>query len=192
MSVKIVAIMGSRRIGGNTDVMLGWVMEGAREAGAEVETVVLRGKTVAQCMGCDTCAKPPYKCIHRDDVDSIQPLLQDAQAIVLATPVYWWGPSGLLKTFVDRWYGFRGERKGTVRGKDFGLVVVCGDPDPAIARHVIGMYQFAADYLDSTLHEPVVAAGFSKPGEVAGDPDVKAKCVELGRKLYLASTKRQG
>lgn len=192
MSVKVVGIMGSPRIGGNTDKMVAWALEGATEAGAEVATVVLRGKKIAQCMGCDACHEPPYRCVHKDDMEQIRQEMEGAQAILLGTPVYWWGPSGLLKTFVDRWYGFRGDHKDAVRRKDFGLVVVCGDSEPETARHVAGMFQDAADYLDSTLHEPVIASGFNAQGAVAGDPEVKSKCVELGKNLYSAVTKRQG
>ena len=192
MSVKIVGIMGSPRVGGNTDLMVGWVLDAAKEAGAEVERIILKDRKIEQCRGCDTCTKPPYRCIHKDDMDGVQAVLEGAQAFVLGTPVYWWGPSGFMKTFVDRWYGFRGDRRGTIRGKKFGLVAPMGDSDPATGRHVVGMFQDAMDYLGCELGKPVLAPDCGDPGEVKNKPDVKAECVELGKWLYRAATNRQG
>lgn len=192
MSAKVVGIMGSPRIGGNTDRMVGWVLDAAREAGASVERVILKDKKIEQCRACDTCTKPPYRCVHKDDMEGLQAVLAGAQAVVLGTPVYWWGPSGTMKTFVDRWYGFRGDRKGTIRGKKFGLVVPMGDSDIATGRHVAGMFQDAMDYLGCELYEPVLAPGCSDTGDVASLQEIKSRCQDLGKWLYLASTNRQG
>lgn len=180
--------MGSPRVGGNTDRMVGWVLDAAKEAGAEVERVVLKDKDIAACRACEVCGKEPHRCVNRDDMEGIQALLAGAQAVLLGTPVYWWGPSAVMKTFVDRWYGFRGDRRGTIRGKPFGLVVSFGDDDARTARHVVGMFEDALDYLGCELGGPVLAPGCSDPGDVERMPAVKDKCVGLGRWLYRAST----
>ena len=183
MSIKVVGIMGSPREGGNTDRMVKWVLDAAAEAGMQVESVALRDKRIAPCRACETCARPPHRCVTKDDMGALQALLSEAHAIVLGTPVYWWGPSAQMKTFVDRWYGFRGERRGTVRKKRFGLVVALGDSDPATARHVVGMFSDALDYLDSVLYDPVLALGCDAPDHVERMPEIKARCKELGGKL---------
>lgn len=188
MSAKVVGIMGSPRVGGNTDRMVGWVLDAAQKAGAEVQSVVLRDKKIAHCRACDVCGKPPHRCVNQDDMEGIQAVLGGAKAVVLGTPVYWWGPSGHMKTFVDRWYGFRGDRRGTIRGKKFGLVVPFGDTDVSTARHVAGMFQEAMDYLGCDLHEPVLAPGCDGPADVEMMPAVKAKCTDLGK--WLASDEK--
>jgi multimeric flavodoxin WrbA len=183
VSSRVVGIMGSPREGGNTDRMVSWVLEAAKEAGAEVGKVDLKDLTIAQCRACDTCGKPPYRCVNQDDMEMLQALLSGAQGIVLGTPVYWWGPSGYMKVFVDRWYGFRGDRKNTLRGKKIGLVTPLGDDDLATARHVVGMFQDALDYLKCDLYSPVLAPGCSGRGDVEKTPGLKEKCAELGKWL---------
>lgn len=160
--------------------MVSWVLEGAKARGAETQQINLAGMKIAPCKGCDTCIKAPNRCVSKDDMEVLQAALNQADTIVLGTPVYWWGPSAQMKLFVDRWYGFRGDRKGTIRGKRFGLVVPMGDGDPSTARHVTGMFQDAFDYLGCRLHEPVLAPGVNDRGDVEKMPSVKAKCLELG------------
>ena len=184
---KVVGVMGSPRVGGNTDCMVTWVLEGAREAGAEVRKIDLKDRKIAHCRACETCSKPPYRCVSQDDMEALQAALDESDAVVLGTPVYWWGPSGYMKVFVDRWYGFRGDRKNTVRGKKFGLVVPLGDTDPATARHVVGMFEDALQYLSCRLHPPVLAPGVSGLGDVEKAPGLKKKCVDLGMWLVNGS-----
>lgn len=188
--MRVVGIMGSPRVGGNTDLLVSWTLEGAKAAGADVRKIDLDGMKIAPCKACDACGKTPHRCVTKDDMEVLQMALDQADAVVLGTPVYWWGPSAQMKLFVDRWYGFRGDRKNTLRGKRFGLVVPMGDGDASTARHVTGMFQDALDYLNCDLHEPVLAAGASDPGDAERMPGVKGKCLELGR--WLAQGKREG
>jgi multimeric flavodoxin WrbA len=182
----VVGIMGSPRMGGNTDRMVRWVLDAAQKTGAQVECIILREQRIGHCCGCDVCHSSPHRCINQDDMETLQPILESAQAFVLGTPVYWWGPSGHMKSFVDRWYGFQGDRSGTIRGKKFGLVLPMADDDPSTGRHVVGMFSDALDYLGCTLHKAVLAPGCGAPGDVEGKPEVKAKCDELGRWLGQA------
>lgn len=66
-----------------------------------VETVSLKGKGIAFCKGCMACQKT-QKCVIRDDAAEIAEKVRNADVLAFATPVYYYGPSGQLKTLLDR------------------------------------------------------------------------------------------
>ncbi len=103
--MKLVGVCGSPRRG-NSEWMLGQVMQEAARKGAEVETLLLRKMDVRMCRGCLKCEQGGKQrtgvCVIKDDMNNVFPKLLDADAIVLATPTYFEMLSGLLKNFIDR------------------------------------------------------------------------------------------
>jgi len=97
--MKVLAICGSPRKEGNTEIMLKEALKGAEEEGAEAELITLAEKRIEYCLGCDDCK---YPCVIRDDMDEIYKKMINADIIILGTPVYWCTLSGLLKNFIDR------------------------------------------------------------------------------------------
>lgn len=102
--MKILAFNGSPRGDrGNTDRILQPFLEGAREAGAETETVYLKDKKINHCTGCFTCwSKTPGVCIHKDDMPGLLEKFRRADVLIYATPLYVYTVSGLMKDFMDR------------------------------------------------------------------------------------------
>lgn len=88
---------------GNTNIMVESFLEGATEAGAEVENIFLAHKKIGHCRGCFTCwTKTPGKCVIKDDMEGLIPKLFSADIVVLATPLYVDNVSGIMKDFLDR------------------------------------------------------------------------------------------
>lgn len=102
--MKIMAINGSPRgERGNTDRILQPFLEGAREAGAETETIYLKDKKINHCVGCFACwSKTPGICIYKDDMPELLEKMRRADILVYATPLYVYTVSGLMKDFMDR------------------------------------------------------------------------------------------
>ncbi len=103
--MKILAINGSPRgKKSNTDRILQPFLEGARETGAETETVYLKDKKINYCIGCFTCwTETPGVCIHKnDDMPALLEKLIEADVVVYATPLYVFTVSAQMKTFMDR------------------------------------------------------------------------------------------
>lgn len=102
--MRILAINGSPRgEHGNTDRILQPFLAGAREAGAETETVYLKDKRIEHCRGCFNCwTKTPGVCIHRDDMPELLDKIRLKDVLVYATPLYLFTVSGLMKDFMDR------------------------------------------------------------------------------------------
>jgi len=121
--MKVVAICGSARKGGNTEVLLTAVLEGAEKAGAETELITLCDKAIKMCDGCCYCDEKK-SCMLNDDMDGIFAKMSSADAIILGSPTYWDNMTGLMKNFFDRLNGFCIERP--LKGKRVGVVAVGG------------------------------------------------------------------
>lgn len=101
MSKKVLIITASLRPNSNSDALAAAFANGAEEAGNAVETVSLKGRTVGFCIGCLSCQKT-QRCVIQDDAAVLAEKVKRADVLVFASPVYYYGPSGLLKTFLDR------------------------------------------------------------------------------------------
>jgi multimeric flavodoxin WrbA len=180
---KALGIVGSPRRGGNTDVMVDHVLQGAREAGAEIEKIMLSDLSIAPCRACYSCQDAGI-CVHKDDMESVFEKMDESRVWVLGTPVYWWGPSAQMKTFVDRWFAKAAsrDRRDILSGHKVVLAVPMGDTDPATARHVIGMFQDALSYVRSEIVATILAPGAYDIGDVEKQTGVLDEARRAGRK----------
>jgi len=101
MKVKVLGIYGSPRKGGNSDLLLDKALEGARAAGAETSSIYVRDLKMCGCIECGGCDKTG-KCVVQDDMQSVYPLLEEADIIFLASPIFFYGITAQAKALVDR------------------------------------------------------------------------------------------
>ena len=103
-AMKTLAIQGTPRPkASNTDILLQEFLKGARSQGAETETIYLKEKEIHSCTGCYTCwAKTPGACIFKDDMPELLEKVRACDILVLATPLYNWNMTSLLKGFLER------------------------------------------------------------------------------------------
>ena len=103
--MKILILNGSPRPNGNTAAMVEAFSEGARSAGHEVTAVNVCQKKIAGCLACEYChTKGNGKCVQQDDMQEIYPVLEEAEMIVLASPVYYHSFTGQLQCAINRIY----------------------------------------------------------------------------------------
>jgi len=104
--MKVLALNSSPRGDGQskTELMLAHLVKGMREAGAEVEVVDLRKKSIKHCIGCFTCwTKTPGVCIHKDDMtQELFPKWRDSDLVIYATPLYHFTLNATMKAFIER------------------------------------------------------------------------------------------
>lgn len=102
--MRVLAVNGSPKgKHGNTEHLMHAFVKGAEQAGATVDTVYLRDKDINHCLGCYSCwGKTPGVCAHKDDMAELLELRRFADVLVLATPLYVYTVSGLMKDFMDR------------------------------------------------------------------------------------------
>ena len=103
--MNILVLQGSPRSQGNTAAMAAVFAEGARQNGHEVTVVPVCRKKIAGCLACEYChTKGGGKCIQQDDMREVYPLLEEAEMIVLASPIYYHSFTGQLQCAVNRIY----------------------------------------------------------------------------------------
>jgi multimeric flavodoxin WrbA len=100
-SVKLLGLVGSPRKGGNTDTLVDRVMEGAKSNQAEVEKVYLRDLDIHPCQGAFSC-EARKRCVLPDDMQPLYEKIQQADGIVIGTPVYVGNATGALVNFLGR------------------------------------------------------------------------------------------
>ncbi|MGC9181039.1 flavodoxin family protein [Thermogladius sp.] len=103
--VKIVIVNGSPHENGATSKLARVAARGVEDAGGSVEEVRLYAYRINPCMGCvsEDVKKCYFPCpVFNDDFNDVAKKLIDSDGFILATPVYWYAPSGVLKNFIDR------------------------------------------------------------------------------------------
>jgi len=185
---RVVVLMGSPRREGNTAALATRVAGGAADAGARVETFYLHGLTIRPCTACEACHKPKAKgCRLRDDMDRLYPALRAADAIVFASPIYWFTVSAQMKLAVDRCYALLGPKGHALAGKRMGLVFTYGGEDPfdSGCTNAIRMFQDAFGFIGAPIAGMVYAS--SGAGPVRDNAKALDEAADLGRKLVAAS-----
>jgi multimeric flavodoxin WrbA len=99
--MKVLGIYGSPRKGGNTDRLLDEALKGARDAGAEVSSVRCCDLKMSGCIECGSCDKTG-QCAVPDDMQNVYPQLLGADAIILASPIFFYGITSQAKALMDR------------------------------------------------------------------------------------------
>ena len=93
MGKNILCILSSPRQNSNSGLLAEAVLEGAAEHGGKAEVIRLVERNINPCHGCFACT---------DGMTDLYPLIASADALVMATPIYYFNMSGQLKTFIDR------------------------------------------------------------------------------------------
>jgi len=182
--MRILGIVGSPRKNGNTHVLVSRILEGARDEGAETETVLLGDLTIQECDGCHACWKKDHACSKHDDMQALYSKIAECDAFVLGTPVYWYGPTALMKCFIDRFVYFNcPENRGKVRGKPAIVAVPFEDATLETADLVVGFFAKSLNYLAMEPAGQIIVPGVTKRGEVRGLAQVMDECHRLGKEL---------
>ncbi len=175
--MKILAVCGSPRKG-NTEAMLRKILDGAKEAGAEIELVLLKDKNIKHCDGCNAC-EASGTCHVDDDMPGILRKVFDADALVLGTPNYFNNVSGLMKDFIDRINPYWESEK--IKGKKAAIVCV-GTEEKGSLEHCRDALLEFAEICEMKVVGTILAQA-KKPGEVTQNEKIMQECFELGRKL---------
>lgn len=139
--MKILVLNGSPRPNGATSAMAEAFAQGARQAGHEVDVIAVCQKKIAGCLACEYChTKGGGKCVQQDDMQQIYPLLDQAEMLVLASPIYYHNISGQLKCVVDRIYALDKPKNL----KKIAMILSSGSPE----MYEGAKFSYEGDFLD--------------------------------------------
>ena len=186
---KVMIVMGSPRKKGNSAILAKQVAAGAKAGGAVVETFYLHDMKIKPCTACDVCRKKKdIDCVLDDDMQKLYPKLRSADAIVIASPIYWFTVSAQTKLFMDRWYALGGDEGYELAGKRFGIVLTYADADPfrSGAVNALRTFQDAFNFIGAKIVGMVYGSAW-KAGEIRRNEALMAEAYELGKKLASES-----
>ncbi len=186
--MKITAFSSTPRKRGNSDILTDHALEAAKEAGATVEKIRLGDYSIAPCTACDACQDSAASpCVIEDDGDKVLAKMTASDAIILASPVYFFAMSAQLKTLLDRSYALGGGgRWDALAGKRMGVILTYGDEDVVNSGvfNAIGTLRDACRFLKLEL-TGIIHASCNDEAEILKNPRALEEARELGRKLAL-------
>ncbi len=191
--MEILALSASPRIGANSDLLLEGAIESAREAGASVRKFRVSDLNIKPCRGCLRCNVLGRCAIKGDDWAEFSKQFMDADAVLIAAPVYFWYVPGTLKVLIDRFRSLIVVTMGAEhitctprqwRPKNFGFILTQGEPTGDDFAPALDMLRTFAEKMSLGGHVvgEVVAKGPAMKSQVAMNP---AQLAELFSKVGL-------
>ena len=177
---KVLVIKTSLRAKSNSDILADKVVEGAKDAGHDVEVISLKDKTVGFCKGCLAC-QTTQKCVIKDDAVEIAEKVKDVDTLVFATPIYYYEMSGQMKTLLDRLnplfpsdYKFRNVYMISTAAEDETFV-----PENAVS----GLNGWIDSFEKASFKGSLFCGGINDMGEAADKEEEKREAYEFGKSL---------
>lgn len=192
--MKVVVLNASPRRDGNSAAMSEQAALGAEAAGHEVETFFLIDHVQGMLGDCRTCRDSAGRCSIGDGYEQLlTEHVAPADAIILATPLHYYGMTARLKAFVDRLFCYTSNSAPdadrileSLPGKRVGLLISCEETYQGATLGLVAQVQELTRYNRQDLVGTVVGIGNSR-GEVKNDPTRPLeRAYELGRRLFEA------
>ena len=187
--MKIIGMIASPRKKGNTAWVVNTILEGAKEQGAETKSWYSSDLDIQPCRGCLCCHGDDQDrgCVIDDDMQELYRAIEEADAMILGSPVYMGQMSGQAKIFIDRLFAWISPRfsphyQEQATKKKLVLVFTQGNPDPAMFREYFDYTKKMFQLLEFDVRDVVVVAGMrNEPAWERADLEPAMK--EIGSSL---------
>ncbi len=181
--MKLLSIVGSPRLNGNTNYLVDQAHGEAEKLGAETEKIILSEYQVSPCLGHVNCSSSK-SCQQNDDTGWILDRFCEADGVILATPVYYYNVSAQMKVFIDRNY-FLYEHNQKSRARVVGVIVVAETLGIEDTLHTLK--QFIDESFNIAEDKIFIVSGYAgRPGEARGNRSLTEKARNLGRQMVAS------
>ncbi len=186
----IAAVYGSPRRQGNTAALVKRAVEGARDAGAEVDEIILRDFRISPCLEIYGC-KEAGECVIKDDFQEIRDRILACRGLIVATPIFFYTVSAHLKLFMDRCQSLW-VKKYWIEGTPYnqwtpvrrGLVIAAGATrGKKLFDGTLLTMKYFFDVLDMELWDSLLVRGVDFAGDVLHRPEAMETAYERGSTL---------
>lgn len=178
--MNILAIVGSPRQEGNTNYLVDIALEEAKKLGIETEKIILSNYNINPCQGHENCTSYKF-CLQKDDASWILEKLQQADGLILATPVYWYNMTAQMKTFIDRNY-FPYKHDVKYKATVVGLIVVAEMEGIEDTIHTLN--QFVDWWFHIEKGNKLIVQGYAhNPGDATHNAPLVDAARNLGRQM---------
>jgi multimeric flavodoxin WrbA len=187
---KIVAVYGSPRRQGNTATLLKKAVEGANDAGARVEEIVLRDLKMSPCLEIYGCNKAG-ECRLKDDFQKARDQILDCRGLMLASPVFFYTVSAHTKILMDRFQSlwvkkYRVEKTGQNQKKALrkGLFIAVGATrGKKLFDGMLLSLRYFFDVIDMELWKALLYRGLDFEGDVLKFPEYLDEAYQAGKEF---------
>lgn len=180
---KILGVVGSPRKKGNTHILVSRILDGAEKKGATTRMLFLNDLNICECDGCHICWKGK-RCSKKDDMQEVYPKIIQSDVIIFGTPVYWYGPTALMKCFIDRFVYFNcPQNREKIRGKSAVIAVPFEESNPQTASLLVKFFEKSLKYLEMKLIGKILVPGVSSKGDILRKEDRLEEAFNIGVNL---------
>ncbi len=185
--MRVLGIMGSPRIRGNTDLLLDEALKGAQNQGAEVEKLIVDKLDITPCREYLGCLKDG-NCVTRDDMDAIYPKLLEADAVIVASPMFFYGLTSQVKALIDRCQALWA-RKHILKqnppdsGRKGAFIAVGATRGKKLFAGSILTVKCFFQFIGVKYVDELLIQGVDKRGEIKEHPTALGDAFEMGRRL---------
>jgi multimeric flavodoxin WrbA len=187
--MNIVCLLGSPRAKSNSSTAAKHFTDTAEKLGASVKTYTLNDLKYRGCQGCMACKTKLDKCVLKDDLEEVLDSVQQADILVMASPVYYGDISSQLKGFIDRTFSYLKPDfmniPDPVRfapGKKLVFALAQGQPEKAFSD-IFPRYDFFFKWYGFSESHLIRACGVVGPGEIEIRRDILVLAEETARKV---------
>ena len=191
MIKKVLIINGSNRVGGNTDMLLANLISGIKSTDVSETQYFLRNKIIKDCRGCYFCYKNGF-CSTKDDMQEIHNEIQNSDLMILASPMYYWGVTGLMKTFIDRLYLYYPRRNRNLIAGKKAIIITPMNVDElehgkkAFVSEIEPLtmsYKYILKLLGVEILDMIFYSGLRKKGDAKKNTMYISSAYKLGERL---------
>jgi multimeric flavodoxin WrbA len=187
---KIAAIYGSPRRKGNTATLLKSAVQGAREADAEVDEIVIRDLKLSPCLEIYAC-KETGECVMKDDFPSVRERIMSADGIILASPIFFYAVSAHTKILMDRCQSFWVKKywidevpSDQWKPKRRGMFISAGATSgKKLFNGAVLTVKYFFDVLEADLWKSLLYRGLDFQGDVDKHPEYIKEAYLAGKEL---------
>ncbi|MFC2067651.1 flavodoxin family protein [Chloroflexota bacterium] len=185
--MRIVGIMGSPRIKGNTDLLIDEALRGAQMQGGKIDKIVVDKLNIGPCREYYGCLRDG-NCVIRDDMDDIYPRLVSADGVIIASPIFFYALTGQVKIFVDRcqalWARTFILKHSLSTSKRKGMFIAVGaTKGEKLFNGSILTVKYFFQAIGVEYVEDLLIRGVDKKGEIKEHPTALTDAFSLGGRL---------
>ena len=184
MVKSILIVNGAIRVNGNTDILVNKIIEGSRNMETDITVFNLREKRISDCRGCYQCMEEST-CSLQDDMTEIRGVMERSDLMVLASPLYWCGVTGLMKTFIDRlFFYYHPKTKPLISAKKALIITPMNQKNVAHESEVlVEFYNRLFNCLKVKIVEMVFFSDIMGKRMVLDRPDYLDRAYSIGKNL---------
>ncbi len=188
--MKVLGILGSPRRGGNSEILLDEALRGASDQGGSCEKVVLRDLKITPCLEIYKCAEDGV-CAIRDDMQDLFPKIEQADRLIIASPIFFYSVSAVAKAMIDRCQSLWVKKYilklpvSTIADRIGAFISVAATRGKKLFEGVRLTMKYFFDAIEVTYSDELFVRAVDEKGAVRKKPEALRAAYELGRRLVV-------